>query len=114
MIFNKNLLFVLLLFIFAGFIVACANESTNNDLHNDSVNSDPNNEQMEEDDDSTKDPITIVAGVNFDEERFIDEYKTPLEEKYDHITFEYMNVPSSCAPEFQEVIVSENIPDVFY
>lgn len=111
---KNNIFYTILITLLISFLVACSNETElgNNDLNN---NNDSNNEvdNNNEEEPEERDPITLVGQFDWPEDMFEERLKIPVEEHFDHITLEQINVPPH-VDRLEEIFSSGNNPDFFF
>lgn len=121
---SKSLLWIGMMLTILLVLVACGSSETdgnnepnnggNDNVVNQENGNDPANNENEEEDFSNRDPITLKAGVIWDENMFNQRLKEPIEEKFPYITMEYLHVDHFNREAIEEMFTAGENPDMFF
>lgn len=104
-------LLMVLIISLAMILIACSNEKSDDE-------SKENEQESDEEDDmqasEASDPFTLEIGVHFDEEMFNERFKEPIEEQFDYITVEQVDVFTYGRSDLEELFSSGGSPDIFF
>src|SRR5699024_4328730 len=122
-LFTKKSFFIGIVVLMIFILIGCGedNGNQNNEPNNpanengeNNVTNRENENENEEEDFSDRDPITLEAAVIWDEDMFNQRLKEPIEDKFPHITMEYMHVDHFNRESIEEMFSAGENPDMFF